>query len=92
MWHRLRLIAAAYELDLLPVIDGSTNPMLLNSEQARMLVEDVDFVSVVSDDAAIDAVAEFIVRLAGRAEATGGGAALGIEFPRKDATRTSGPT
>ncbi len=46
IWHRLRLIGAAYSLHLLPLFDGSTDPVLLSGEQARTLAAEVDFVTV----------------------------------------------
>jgi hypothetical protein len=80
IWHRLRLIAAAYSLHLLPLLDGSTDPVLLGGEQARTLAAEVDFVTVASDDGGLIAVAELVIRIASRAMG-GGDAALGIEFP-----------
>ena len=44
IWHRLRLIGAAYELHLLPLLDGSTDPVLLNSTQVEQLGREVRFV------------------------------------------------
>lgn len=80
IWHRLRLVGAAYSLHLLPLLDGSTDPVLLGGEQARTLAAEVDFVSVASDDGGLIAVAELVFRIASRA-IRGGDAALGIEFP-----------
>jgi hypothetical protein len=80
MWHRLRLIGAAYDLHLLPLLDGSTDPALLTGQQAQTLIDETDFVSVASDDGALGTVADMVIRIASRA-AQSRDVSLGIEFP-----------
>lgn len=80
LWYRLSLIGAAYRLHLLPLFDGSTDPVFLSGEQCRGLIEEVDFVTVASDDGGLGSVAELIMALAGRAKRRAD-RALGIEFP-----------
>jgi len=81
VWHRIRLIAAAYSLHLLPVLDGSTDPVFLNSLQTATLVDELFFINAVVDDELISAQVRSIDRLAlGRSHGASKDP-IAIEFP-----------
>lgn len=80
LWHRLSLMGMAYRLHLLPLFDGSTDPVFLSGEQCRGLIEEADFITVASNDGGLISIAELVIALAQRAT-RGADRALGIEFP-----------
>src|SRR5688572_15890974 len=40
LWHRLRLLGTAYGLHLLPLLDGTTDPVFLSSLQCEQLLSE----------------------------------------------------
>lgn len=80
LWHRLRMVATGYQLHLLPVLDGSTDPVFLNAPQCDALIDEVDFVATLVDDALLMDVLSRVRRLATGARSASKNA-LGIEFP-----------
>jgi hypothetical protein len=54
VWHRLWNLGRAYELHLVGVLAGGTDPVRLNAQQARHMLDELAFITaVVSADAAI---------------------------------------
>ena len=81
LWHRLRLIAVAYRLHLLPLLDGSTDPVFLNRSQVETLVGETGFVHELVNDPLLR---DHVLAIAQLAQAQGQGASkemVGIEFP-----------
>lgn len=80
LWHRLRMVAAAYDLHLLPVLDGSSDPVFLNATQCAALVDEIDFVAALVDDpllmTELAAVRHLVTSTRGASKN-----AVGIEFP-----------
>lgn len=81
VWERVRLIAAEYELRLLPLLDGSTDPIFLNGAQCRGAEDEFRFVGeTVSDPVIEDLVRQFIALLNQDSHGTSK-ETVGIEFP-----------
>ncbi len=80
LWHRLRMVAAAYHLHLLPILDGLSDPVFLSASQCGALVDETDFVAARVDDALLMEVISAVRQLATRARGASKNA-LGIEFP-----------
>ena len=54
LWHRIRHIGAAYDLHLLPLLDGTVDPVFLNPQQVEQLFRELRFVSATIDDPLLD--------------------------------------
>lgn len=80
LWHRLRLIGSAYGLHLLPLLDGSTDPVFLNAQQCENLITELYFVGTVTNDGLLETVLHGVERHAREARGASKNA-LGIEFP-----------
>lgn len=81
VWERVRLLAAGYELHLLPLLDGSTDPVFLNGTQCRGAEVELRFLGeVVSDPVIEDLVGQFIALLNQDSHGTSK-EIVGIEFP-----------
>ena len=80
LWRRLRFIGTAYGLHLLPLLDGSTDPVFLNAQQCENLITELYFVGTVADDGLLDTVLNGVERQAREARVASKNA-LGIEFP-----------
>lgn len=50
LWSRIRLVGAAYELRLLPLLDGTVDPIFINAVQSAELARELDFVTAVLND------------------------------------------
>lgn len=80
LWNRMRLIAAAYQLHLLPLLDGTVDPVFLNAVQCRTLVAELDFVAEILSDGLLEAVTSGLTLLARRGEVAAK-SSLGFTFP-----------
>lgn len=80
LWRRVRLIASAYDLHLLPLLDGSTDPVFLNAKQCETLVDESTFIGSVVDDDLVQTLADRLRGMAIRARGASKNA-LGVEFP-----------
>lgn len=81
LWARLRLVAQAYELHLLSVLDGSTDPVFLNAAQVSTLLEELRFVGQILSDPLIEGLVRALVELAAGRSQGASKDAMGIEFP-----------
>lgn len=81
VWHRLRWLGLAYELHLLPLLDGSTDPVFLNSTQVDQLVSELRFVGEVVDDPIIESQVHAFMALASESSEGASKDVIGIEFP-----------
>ncbi|MFN0090482.1 MAG: hypothetical protein ACKVWR_09495 [Acidimicrobiales bacterium] len=85
LWARLRLVAGAYELRLLPILDGTSDPVFLNAVQVSTLLEELRFIGQILSDPLVDPLVEALVRaLVDLAAERSQGASkdwIGIEFP-----------
>lgn len=81
MWDRIRKIGAAYEMHLLPLLDGSTDPLFLNKTQCKGLEAELRFVGeLVADPLVENLVREMFALLALDSHGTSKDF-VGIEFP-----------
>lgn len=81
LWARLRLVAQAYELLLLSVLDGSTDPVFLNAAQVSTLLEELSFVGQILSDPLVESFVRALVGLAADRSHGASRDAIGIEFP-----------
>ena len=81
LWHRIRLLGTAYNLHLLPVLDGTTDPVFLSDGQVEQLLDELRFVGTVVDDPLVDAEVRAILAIAQLATQGASKHHLGIEFP-----------
>jgi hypothetical protein len=81
IWHRMRLVSAAYNLHLAPLLDGSTDPVFLNSTQVERLRSELRFVAATVDDPLVTTWVEAFDRLAAHRSQGASKDAVGIEFP-----------
>jgi hypothetical protein len=79
IWHRLRLVGAAYELRLIPILDGSTDPLFLS--QTSELLDELGFIEQRVDDPLLRSIAAAIGDLLRLPSQGASRDALGIEFP-----------
>lgn len=79
LWHRIRLVAAAFELHLLPAIDGRPDLVTLNWLQCESLLDELEFLSFALEDSLMDTIINGIVNIV--ESARGSHPAIGIEFP-----------
>ena len=80
LWHRMRLVGAAYRLHLLPLLDRSTDPVFLNSTQCDALADEIAFVEVATDDGLLGSATTLVRTFCARARGASKNA-IGIEFP-----------
>jgi hypothetical protein len=80
LWHRLQAIASAYHLHLLPVLGWSRDPRFINAQQCQTLVDELEFVATVVDDALLNALIQELVKLCFGARGASRNA-LGVEHP-----------
>lgn len=73
-------MAAAYQLHLFPVLDGSTDPVFLNASQCEALIDEADFVAALTNDPLLVEMLSAVRRIASGARGASKNA-LGIEFP-----------
>jgi hypothetical protein len=79
LWRRLVALGQAYELHILPLITGTTEPRFLNAQQVSTLGDEVQFLArIVMDVLVADLVAD-LRPLLDEAENDTTGDALGIE-------------
>jgi hypothetical protein len=81
LWHRLRLLGAAYGLHLLPLLDGTTDPVMLNSLQCEQLLSELRFVGSLVDDPLVRAEVAAVIDLVNRPSQGASKEPLAIEFP-----------
>ena len=81
LWHRLRQIGAAYQLHLLPLLDGTTDPVFLNPAQVERLVEELRFVTSIVDDPLLPGVVSSLVALSALESQGASKDSFGIQFP-----------
>jgi hypothetical protein len=81
IWHGLSWLGSAYELRLLPLLDGSTDPVFLSSTQVEDLIEELSFVEQLVEDPLVHSQIRALLSLStGRSEGASKDM-LGIEFP-----------
>lgn len=81
VWDRARWLGSAYELHLLPLLDGSTDPVFLNATQSGTLDSELRFVAgLVADPIVEDLAAQFVRLLRDESHGTSK-EVVGIEFP-----------
>lgn len=81
VWHRLRQIGTAYQLHLLPLLDGTTDPLFLNPVQVERLQQELRFVVSIVDDLLLDGVVSSLVDLLALESQGASKDSFGIEFP-----------
>lgn len=81
IWHRLRWLGLAYELHLLPLMDGSTDPVFLNQVQVEQLVLEFGFIGERVDDPVVESVVDALIRLSAERSEGASKDMIGIEFP-----------
>jgi hypothetical protein len=69
------------ELHLLSVLDGSTDPVLLNAVQVSTLLEELRFVGQILSDPLIESLVRALVELAAGRSQGASEDAMGIELP-----------
>jgi hypothetical protein len=79
LWWRLVGLGRAYEVHLLPLLPGATDPQFLNAQQVATLVDEVQFVADVVDDDLIAGLVAELVPLLVEAQLQPDEHALGIE-------------
>jgi hypothetical protein len=81
LWGRLVALGLAYQLHLLPLLAGTTEPRFLNAQQVATLKNELLFLArVVRDDLLADVIARVIPLLL-RAQQESADDVLGIEGP-----------
>jgi len=81
LWRRIRYIGQAYELHLMPLLDGSTDPVFLNRTQVVQFESELVLIAELVDDPLL---ASWLSRLVGLLRMKSQGAsedAIGLEFP-----------
>ena len=81
LWDRLLHIGAAYQLHLLPLLDGTTNPVFLNPVQVEGLLQELRFVASIVDDRLLRSLVSSLVALTGLESQGASKDSLGVEFP-----------
>ena len=81
IWDRLRWLGSAYELHLLPLLDGSTDPVFLNPVQVDQLVQELRFVGNVVDDQIVEAQVRAVIALSEQQSDGASKDMVAIEFP-----------
>ncbi len=81
IWHRLCLMALAYELHLMPLLNGSTNPVFLNPSQVDQLVRECRYVGELVSDPIVESQVQAVIALAGERSEGASTDMIGIEFP-----------
>ncbi len=81
LWARLRLVAAAYELRLLPILDGTSDPVFLNAVQVSTLLEELRFIGQILSDPLVESLVRALVDLAAGRSQVASKDSIGIEFP-----------
>jgi hypothetical protein len=81
VWDRARLVGAAYEMPLLSLLDGSTDPVFLNDVQCRRLETELRFVGELVADAVLEALVGQLISLLNQDSHGASKDAIGIEFP-----------
>lgn len=81
IWHRLRALGSAYELHLLPLLDGTTDPVFLNPAQAEQFLDELRFVGELVDDPLVEAQVRALVSLAAERSHGASKDVLGFQFP-----------
>jgi|GEM_PF-5879972 len=80
IWHRLRMMGAAYEMRLLPLLDGSTDPIFLNEAQCTGLEAEVRFIAELVADPLVEDLVRKVLPLLDRASHGTSKDLVGIEF------------
>lgn len=81
IWCRCHYLGRAYELHLLPLLDGSTDPVFLNPVQVDQLLDELRFVANRAEDPLIEAVVRSVIQLAERPSQGASKEMLGFSFP-----------
>lgn len=81
IWRRLRCLALAYELHLLPLLDGSTDPVFLNPIQVDQLVREFRFVGELVGDPIVESQVHALIALSEERSEGASKDMVGIEFP-----------
>ena len=81
IWYRFRWLGLAYELHLLPLLDGSTDPVFLNPVQVDQLLAEIRFVGNRVDDPLIEALVRSLIALAEQPSDGASKDMVGLEFP-----------
>ena len=81
IWDRLRWLGSAYEMHLLPLLDGSTDPVFLNPAQVDQLVQELRFVGQVVDDQMVEAQVRAVIALSEQRSDGASKEMIAIEFP-----------
>jgi hypothetical protein len=79
LWWRLVGLGKAYQVHLLPLLPGATEPQFLSAQQTASLLDEVQFLAdVVDDDLIVRLVADLVALLI-EAQQQSGENALGIQ-------------
>lgn len=81
VWHRFRWLGLAYDLHLLPLLDGATDPVFLNATQVAQLVREFRFVGEIVDDPIIESQVHALIALSEERSDGASKDMVGIEFP-----------
>lgn len=81
LWHRLRNIGAAYQLHLLPLLDGTEDPVFLNSVQVERLLQELRFVGSTVDDPLLRGLVSSLLALSGLETQGASKDSFGVQFP-----------
>lgn len=81
IWYRCHHLGRAYELHLLPLLDGSTDPVFLNPVQVDQLLDELRFVANHAEDPLIEALVRSLIQLAEQPSQGASKEMLGFSFP-----------
>ena len=79
IWWRLVALGKAYEVHLLPLVPGATEPQFLNAQQVSTLIEEAEFLAHVVEDDLITQLVGDLVPLLAEARQESGDHALDIQ-------------
>lgn len=81
IWYRCFHMGRAYELHLLPVLDGSTDPVFLSPLQVDQLLDEMRFIGGRADDPLVQELVHSLIELAKERSDGASKEMFGIEFP-----------
>lgn len=79
VWHRLRCLGLAYELHLLPLLDGTTDPVFLSANQVEQ--REFRFVGDLVNGPIVEAQVRAFIALTEERSDGASKDMVGIEFP-----------
>lgn len=81
IWDRCFHMGRAYELHLLAVLDGSTEPVFLSPLQVDQLLNEMRFIGDRADDPLVEELVRSLIELAEERSDGASKEMFGIEFP-----------